>query len=142
MNFIDFEKGFDSIDREVLWQVMKHYDMPDKLVWIIQNMYQGATCRVVHCGHCCQKQIELLTGGKQGCQLTPITFLLLIDWIMRETTNGRRMGIQWTMWDHLEDLDFADNIALLSQRFQQMQEKTTRLETGADLTSGHSCSGR
>jgi len=39
------------------------------------------------------------------------------------------MGIQWTMWHHLEDLDFADDIALLSHRFQQMQEKTTRLET-------------
>jgi len=55
-------------------------------------------------------------------------FLMLIDWIMRETTNGRRMGIQWTMWDHLEDLDFADDIALLSHRFQQIREKTTRLE--------------
>ena len=33
------------------------------------------------------------------------------------------------MWDLLEDLDFADDIALLSHRFQQIQEKTTRLET-------------
>ena len=39
------------------------------------------------------------------------------------------MGIQWTMWDHLEDLDFVDDIALLSHRFQQIQQKTTRLET-------------
>jgi len=58
MNFIDFEKAFDSIDREVLWQVMKHYGIPDKLVRITQNMYQGATCRVVHCGHCCQKHLN------------------------------------------------------------------------------------
>ena len=108
---------------------MKHYGMPDKLVRIIQNMYQGATCRVVHCGQL-SEAFELLTGGKQGCQLTPIMFLMLIDWIMRKTTNGRRMGIQWTMWDHLEDLDFANDIALqLSHRFQQIQEKTTRLET-------------
>jgi len=27
--------------------------------------------------------------------------------------------------DHLENLDFADDIALLSHRFQQIQEKTT-----------------
>jgi len=56
---------------------------------------------------------------------------MLIDWITRETTNSRRMGIQWTMWDHLEDLDSADDIALLSNSFQQMQDKTTRPETVA-----------
>ena len=33
------------------------------------------------------------------------------------------------MWDHLEDLYSGDDIALLSHSFQQMQEKTTRLET-------------
>jgi len=58
--FIDFEKACDSIDREVLWQVMKHYGMPDKLVRIIQNMYPGATCRVVHCGQL-SEAFELLT---------------------------------------------------------------------------------
>ena len=78
VNFIDFKKAFDSIDRELLWQVMKHYGIPDKLVRIIQNMYQGATCRVVHCGQL-SEAFELLTGGKQGCQLTPIIFLMLID---------------------------------------------------------------
>jgi len=96
-------------------------------------MYQGTTCRVVHCGQL-SEAFELLTGGKEGCQLTPIMFLMLIDWIAREITNGRRMGIQLTMWDHLEDLDFADDIALLSHRFQQIQEKTTRLETIAART--------
>jgi len=79
---------------------------------------------VVHCGQL-SEAFELLTGEKQCCQLTPIMFLMLIDWIMRETTNSRR----WTMWDHLEDLDFADDIPLLLHRFQQIQEKTTRLET-------------
>jgi len=58
-------------------------------------------------------------------------FLMLTDWITRQTTNGRRMGIQWTMWDHLNNLDFAYDITLLSHRFQQIQEKTTRLEITA-----------
>jgi len=73
MNFINFEKAFNSIDREVLWQAMKHYGIADKLVRIIQNMYQGATCSVVHCGQL-SEAFELLTGGKQGCQLTLIMF--------------------------------------------------------------------
>ncbi|KAL9954082.1 hypothetical protein ACROYT_G041576 [Oculina patagonica] len=36
------------------------------------------------------------------------------DWIMRTTTEGKRNGIQCTPWTQLEDLDFADDLALLS----------------------------
>ena len=36
-------------------------------------------------------------------------------------------GIQWTLKTQLEDLDFADDLALLSHNQQQMQEKTSEL---------------
>jgi hypothetical protein len=50
---------------------------------------------------------------------------LAIDYIMRESTEGKRNGIQWTMWQQLDDLDFTDNIAFISSTQQQMQEKTS-----------------
>ncbi|VDP59535.1 unnamed protein product [Schistosoma mattheei] len=40
------------------------------------------------------------------------------------TSDGKR-GIPWTSRMQLDDLDFADDLALLSQTQQQMQEKTT-----------------
>ena len=48
---------------------------------------------------------------------------------MKETTTGSRNGIQWTLVDQLEDLDFADDLALLAHTHTQMQAKTTKLET-------------
>ena len=48
---------------------------------------------------------------------------------MKTTTTGRNNGIQWTLWTQLDDLDFADDLALLSHSHSQMQDKTTRLET-------------
>ena len=57
------------------------------------------------------------TGVKQGCPLSSFLFLLAIDWVMRETTEGERNGIQWTMWEQLKDLEFADDIVLLSHSF-------------------------
>ncbi|XP_076451319.1 uncharacterized protein LOC143287222 [Babylonia areolata] len=47
-----------------------------------------------------------------------------MDWVMRRTTDQRQNGIQWTLWKQLEDLDFADDLALLSHSQQQMQKKT------------------
>ncbi|GFS06355.1 hypothetical protein ElyMa_001220900 [Elysia marginata] len=47
---------------------------------------------------------------------------------MKTTTQGRNNGIQWTLTTQLDDLDFADDIALLSHNNRQMQDKTSHLE--------------
>ena len=81
------------------------------------------TCNaVIHEGKLTES-FDVKTGVKQGCLLSPFLFLLAIDYIMRESTEGKRNGIQWTMWQQLDDLDFADDIALISSTQQQMQEK-------------------
>ena len=50
---------------------------------------------------------------------------------MKKTTEQGKNGIQWTLWTQLEDLDFADYIALLSHTQQQMQAKTDRMAEAA-----------
>ena len=42
---------------------------------------------------------------------------------MKSVTNGKRRGIRWTLTSLLEDLDFVDDIALLSHRHPDMQAK-------------------
>ena len=64
----------------------------------------------------------------------PLLFLLVIDWIMRTTTAGKNNGIQWTLTTQLDDLDFADDLALLSHNCRQMQEKTDCLEATSAKT--------
>ena len=34
VNFVDYEKAFDSLDRETLWKILRHYGVPMKLVKI------------------------------------------------------------------------------------------------------------
>jgi hypothetical protein len=41
INFVDYEKTFDSLDRETLWKLLTHYGIPDKLTNIIRNSYKG-----------------------------------------------------------------------------------------------------
>ena len=54
-------------------------------------------------------------------------FLLALDWIMRKATADKRRGIWWKFTTMLEDLDFVDDIALLSSEFNDLREKTGRL---------------
>jgi hypothetical protein len=60
---------------------------------------------------------------------SPFLFLLAVDWIMRTTTEGGRNGAQWSLTIQLEDLDFADELALLSHSQAYMPEKTATLNT-------------
>ena len=84
------------------------------------------TCKVTHAGRLTDS-FQVKTGVRQGCILSPFMFLVAIDWIMKTTTKNRRNGIQWTLWSQLDDLDFADDLALLSHSHEQMQEKTDLL---------------
>ena len=71
------------------------------------------------------------TGVRQGCCMSAMLFNLTIDWVMRQTTADQARGIRWTLLTQLEDLDFADDLALMSHIHQHMQEKTSRLNTFA-----------
>ncbi|RUS90025.1 hypothetical protein EGW08_002212 [Elysia chlorotica] len=120
--FVDFQKAFDSVDREVIWRLMHHYGFPPKFINIIRQLYENATCQVIHNGKLTEP-FTVQTGVRQGCILSPTIFLMVIDWVMRQSTTGKRTGIQWTLTKQLEDLDFADDIALLSHKYQDAQEK-------------------
>ena len=50
-----------------------------------------------------------------------------LDYIMKQTTQTARHGIQWTMFSQLEDLDYADDIALLSTNSSHLQQKANVL---------------
>ena len=58
--------------------------------------------------------------------LSPILFIFCIDWLMKRTTENNNRGIPWTFYETL-DLYFADDIALMSQRYQDIQGKTEEL---------------
>ena len=74
------------------------------------------TCRAV-CGRQLTDTFQVL---RQGCLLSPLLFLL----VLKTSTTQRGNGIQWTPWAHLDDLDFANDLASLSHAQWQMQEKT------------------
>ena len=46
---------------------------------------------------------------------------------MRKTIGNKRRGIRWTLTSLLEDLDFADDVALVSSTRDQLQRGITPL---------------
>ena len=72
--FIDFEKAFDSINREAMWKEVKRYGVPTQIVNLITETYRGYAGRIAHEGRV-SEPISVQTGVRQGRILLPTTFL-------------------------------------------------------------------
>lgn len=125
--FVDFEKAFDSINRERLWAVMKARGVPEKIIRLVQETYRDFRCHVDHMGRT-SDPFEINSGVKQGCLLSPMLFLLILDEVMERVVQNKKRGIQWGMHERLEDLDFADDICLLSHSLREIKTKLDDLQ--------------
>lgn len=110
--FVDFQQTFDSLHRESLWKILRHYGISQKLVHIIQSLYENFEYQMIHRNQLTEP-IAVNTEVKQGCILSPVLFSLEIDWIMKNITQGKKQGLQWTLASILRDLDYADDLGFL-----------------------------
>ena len=50
ITFIDYEKAFDCVDRDVLWKLLGHNGIPSEFINLIRNIYEVLSCKVIHNG--------------------------------------------------------------------------------------------
>ena len=100
---------------------MKAYGIPVKIIRVVQLLYQDGESAVLDGGQT-SEWFKVETGVKQGCVMSGFLFLLVIYGIMCEPTKQANTGIGWRFMDQLEDLDLADDIALISIAQHQMQK--------------------
>ena len=124
--FIDFRAAFDSVDREMMYKIMKHYGLPQKVVNVIRNSYEGFKCCVKAEGEKGQ-MFDVKTGVRQGEVWSPILFGLVINYVLANSVQGRI-----DVGRCVADLDFADDVALLGFSDSEVQENLHRTESLAE----------
>ena len=132
INFVDFQRAFESIDHEVLWNILRHYGLPEKIIKVIKLLYENFTCQVTH-RRTTTNAFPVTTGVRQGCLLSPLLFLVVVDWVGKTAYKDPK-GIRWTFTTRLEDLEFADDICTLAYRLQDAPHQANGIETTAKRT--------
>ena len=82
-SFIDFKSAFDTIWQKALWKMLRSIGVENRLVNIIEKLYDETECAVVINGHITE-WFKVTVGVRQGCLLSPILFNIFLEFVMDE----------------------------------------------------------
>jgi hypothetical protein len=129
--FVDFQKAFDTVPREILWARLASLGIDGHMLSTLQAMYaQVDAC--VKLGKYVSGTFPCLMGVKQGCPLSPTLFGLLIDAFEKFLASalphlGFPVG-HLVLWLLL----FADDLTLLATKALELQAQIDVLSEFAD----------
>jgi hypothetical protein len=111
MAFVDLEKAFDRVPRQVLWWALRQVGVEEGLVRVIQSMYEGATT-AVKLKDSESKSFEVKVGVHQGSVLSPLLFNIVLEALSRKC----RGGLPY-------ELFYADDLVLIAETKELLMEK-------------------
>ena len=101
--FIDLEKAFDRVPRELLYWSLRKKEVPEGCISMVKATYEDATT-VVKCKDGLSESFEVKLGVNQGSKLSPLLFLTVLDALSEEI----RRGLPWEML-YADDLVICAN---------------------------------
>ena len=90
MAFVDLEKAFDRVPREVLWWALRSAGVEEWMVNVVKAMYAGA-CTSVKLQNGESAAFEVNVGVHQGSVLSPLLFVIVLDTLSKRF----REGLPW-----------------------------------------------
>ena len=136
MIFVDFCKAFDSIGHESMFRILEAYSVPRRIRSAIQLTYNKLKARISSPDGDTEF-FKILAGVMQGDTLAPFLFVIVLDYALRKAIQGKEEELGFTLQQRksrrvpaksLCDLDFSDDIVLLSNQIEQARRLVHSVE--------------
>ena len=126
--FVDFRKAFDTVPRDLLWQVLEELGVNGRMLQIIKSIYANDSA-AVRTSEGISEIFRCLLGVKQGCPLSPTLFGLYIDGLEQHLL--QTAGIDAPTLSALREvvplLLYADDLILISTTAKGLQQQLDAL---------------
>ena len=117
--FLDIEKAYDTVKRELLWEILERVGFDHHIISIIKSMYRDTTATYQWNGITIEN-VKSERGLRQGCTLSPFLFTLIMEELTQRIKNTE-VGIK-VGEGKLSILLFADDVVLLTDNLDDMQK--------------------
>ena len=87
--FVDLEKAFDRVPREVVFWCLRRKGVSEKLIRLVQMMCKDAKTTVQTANGETEK-FEVKVGVHQGSGLSPVIFITVLDELSKNIKNQNR----------------------------------------------------
>ena len=106
--------GFDCVDHNKLWEILKEMGIPDHLTCLLRNLYAGqeATLRT---GHKTTHWFQIGKGVRQGCILSSCSFNLHAEYIMGNIGLDEAQARIKIAGRNINTLRYADDTTLTAE---------------------------
>ncbi|KNZ58596.1 hypothetical protein VP01_18g12 [Puccinia sorghi] len=126
--YVDFKKAFDRVPHEGLWAKLRQIGIHNDLVEIIKKGYDSSKiqCRL---GDNLSDPFTREIGTRQGCPLSPLLFIIFVNDIFEQVTEGINVpGLN----QRVPGLLFADDTLLFADNIEEIRTILERLESYCD----------
>ena len=138
LQFVDFTKAFDSIQRGKMEQILLAYGLPKETVAAIMILYRNIKVKVRSLDGDTE-YFDIVVGVLQGDTLASYLFIICLDYVLRTSIDKiRENGFEMTKKRNkrypaktITDADYTDNIALLANTPNQAETLLHSLERAA-----------
>ena len=112
--FIDLEKAYDRVPREVVYWCLRKKGVLEKTVRVIQELYKGVVTTVrTKSGE--TEEFEVKVGLHQGSALSPFLFIIVMDVLSAEIRDKQK-------WEML----FADDLVITARTEEELQDRVLK----------------
>ena len=112
--FIDYAKGFDCVDHSKLWKILQEMGIPDHLTCVLRNVYADEEV-IVRIGYGTTEWFQIGKGVQQGCILSPCSFNLYAEYIMRNARLDEALTGIYTAGRNINNLRYTDDTTLMAE---------------------------
>jgi len=113
-HFTDYAKAFDYVDHSKLWKILKETGIPDHLICLMRNLYEGQEA-TVSARHGTTDWFKTGKGVGQGCMLSLGLFNLYSEYIMRnDRPDQSQAGIKISR-RNINNLRYAVDTTLMAE---------------------------
>ena len=127
LDLLAVQETLNYVDHNKLWKILKEMGIPDRLTYLLRNLYAGQET-TVRTGHGTRDWFQVRKGVRQGCILSPCLFNFYAEYIMRNAGLDEAQAGLKIAGRNINNLRYADDTTLMAESEEELRRLLVKVK--------------